>query len=101
MTDIRTPVKGFTGEVAGVMFVDGAASTDNPGAIAYFRRHGYTVGAAVDEPRPVDQMTVPELKAHATEAGIDLDGAKTKAEILAIVTAHAVTDEDDESTENN
>ncbi|MFJ2017242.1 hypothetical protein [Streptomyces nodosus] len=43
MHEVTTPVEGFTGEVAGVHFADGRAETDNPAALAYFRRHGYTV----------------------------------------------------------
>jgi hypothetical protein len=38
---INTPVKGFSGEVAGVMFKDGEGVSDTDPA--YFRRHGYTV----------------------------------------------------------
>lgn len=40
---ITTPVEGFTGTVAGVEFVNGEGSTTDSNAIAYFRRHGYTV----------------------------------------------------------
>lgn len=41
---VTTPVKDFTGTVVGVQFTDGAGDTDNPTALSYFRRHGYTVG---------------------------------------------------------
>lgn len=44
MAKITAPVKGFNGIVAGVQFKDGSASTDDTGALAYFRRHGYTIG---------------------------------------------------------
>ncbi|QIK63842.1 hypothetical protein G7068_13805 [Leucobacter viscericola] len=43
MAKIYTPVKGFTGNVAGVDFVNGEAETDDPRALAYFERHGYKV----------------------------------------------------------
>lgn len=40
---VTTPVKGHTGTVAGVTFVDGVGETDDPNALAYFRRHGYVL----------------------------------------------------------
>ncbi|WP_159042115.1 hypothetical protein [Streptomyces sp. TP-A0875] len=45
MFQVTTPVEGFTGEVAGVRFADGRATTDDPAALAYFRRRGYGVKA--------------------------------------------------------
>lgn len=42
---ILTPVKGFTGTVAGVAFANGVGETENPAALAYFRRKGYIVEA--------------------------------------------------------
>ncbi|MGW3511182.1 hypothetical protein [Streptomyces sp. NPDC000994] len=43
MFEVTTPVEGFTGEVASVHFANGRATTDDPAALAYFRRRGYTV----------------------------------------------------------
>ncbi|MFJ9892716.1 hypothetical protein ACIQPR_05220 [Streptomyces sp. NPDC091280] len=43
MYQVTTPVKEFNGQVAGVWFVNGEATTDSEGAVAYFRRHGYNV----------------------------------------------------------
>lgn len=43
MARITAPVEGYTGQVAGVSFVGGTATTTDPRAIAYFRRHGYLV----------------------------------------------------------
>ncbi|AZG43450.1 hypothetical protein [Gordonia insulae] len=40
---VRTPVEKYNGTVAGVEFVDGVGETDDPNALAYFDRHGYTV----------------------------------------------------------
>lgn len=40
---IETPVEGYTGTVAGVDFVKGKGRTGDPSALAYFRRHGYTI----------------------------------------------------------
>ena len=45
MARITTPVKGFTGKVAGVAFADGHGETTDPVALGYFRRRGYTVEA--------------------------------------------------------
>lgn len=55
---VYAPNEGFNGTVAGVQFSDGVASTDDdtsPGALAYFRRHGYGLGS---KPAPVE---APEL----------------------------------------
>lgn len=44
---VFSPREDFTGVVAGVVFNDGAATvdeSDKPGAVAYFRRHGYAFG---------------------------------------------------------
>ncbi|WKV74227.1 hypothetical protein AW27_023585 [Streptomyces sp. PCS3-D2] len=45
--------------------------------------------APAEEPveKPVEKMTAAELQAYAAEHGIDLSGAKTKAEVLAAVMA--------------
>ncbi|MET9253754.1 hypothetical protein [Streptomyces sp. NPDC003717] len=43
MYKVTTPVREFNGQVGGVWFTDGEATTDSEGAVAYFRRHGYTV----------------------------------------------------------
>lgn len=88
--EIRTPVKGFTGEVVGVAFAGGVGHTDDPNRLAYFRRHGYEiVTEAESTPKKAEDMTKAELIAHAQANNIDLGDAKTKAEILAAVTAAA------------
>lgn len=46
MPAVKTPVEGYTGTVAGVAFDDGVGETDDPRALAYFERHGYTVETA-------------------------------------------------------
>lgn len=43
MAHIQTPVKGFTGTVAGVDFKNGVGESDDEAAIAYFERQGYDV----------------------------------------------------------
>lgn len=94
MAEIRTPVKGFTGQVAGVQFTDGVGETVDEAALAYFTRHGYeitTPGApeapALPEGDPTDKWTVDQLKAYATAKEIDLKGATAKADILLAVSA--------------
>jgi hypothetical protein len=74
MHKITAPVKGYRGQVAGVDFVDGKSETDDPNAVAYFRRHGYRVEA-------------PEQA-----GGADVDGtpaqSASKAEWVAYAAAH-------------
>jgi len=55
------------------------------------------VGAADELPegKPDASWTLPQLKAFASEHGIDLDGAKKKPEILA-----AIAESDDESDDS-
>lgn len=50
MTRIATPVAGFSGVVANVKFVDGVGETGNPTAVAYFKRHGYSIEDATPAP---------------------------------------------------
>lgn len=40
------------------------------------------------EAEPIEEMTVAELKEYASQNGIDLDGARTKAAILEIIRAN-------------
>ncbi|MFD8005847.1 hypothetical protein, partial [Streptomyces mirabilis] len=54
MYQVGTPVREFNGQVAGVWFVNGEATTDSEGAVAYFQRHGYTVTPVDDEPADGD-----------------------------------------------
>jgi hypothetical protein len=98
MATIHTPVEGFTGIVAGVNFAQGEGQTDKPNALAYFRRHDYTIEG--DEPAPVvipegdpsDDWKVDQLKAYAKEHEVDLDGATKKDDILAAISAAASSD---------
>ncbi|MBJ7481555.1 Rho termination factor N-terminal domain-containing protein [Rhodococcus sp. (in: high G+C Gram-positive bacteria)] len=92
MTDVTTPVEGFDGVVIGVQFKDGKGETDNAGALAYFRRHGYGVaGSDPVEPEghsPADSLndlSVPKLREYAKDKGIDLGDASKKADILAAI----------------
>jgi hypothetical protein len=99
MARIVAPVEGYTGLVVGVPFVGGAATTSDPGALAYFRRHGYQVdtGAAsapVEAPAPAAVVPVlpakpkvEDLRAYAEAKGIDLTGLSRKADLVAAIAA--------------
>lgn len=50
MSRVEAPNEAFAGDVAGVTFTDGVGETDDPVALGYFRRKGYTV----DGERTVD-----------------------------------------------
>lgn len=62
---IQTPVKGFTGEVAGVSFVDGFGETEDENAIAYFIRQGFGLDGSAPEGAEPEAEVEPE--AEATE----------------------------------
>ena len=51
---VTCPVAGYTGHVAGIEFKDGVATVDSSDldALAYFRRHGYTIGDQAPKPQP-------------------------------------------------
>jgi hypothetical protein len=67
---VTTPVAGFTGDSAGVIFTDGEAivPADNTAALAYFRAAGYGVepiSASSDE-SPAEQ---PKPTARGRKSG--------------------------------
>lgn len=64
MASVTAPVADFTGTVAGVEFVDGKADTTSPAALAYFRRHGYTI----------DQVTQAETLEATDPRTVGTDG---------------------------
>lgn len=106
-TKVQTPVKDFTGTAAGVEFVAGSGETDNPTALAYFKRHGYQVGDAGtpdddsdDGVTSLNKMRIDELKAYADERSIDLGDATKKADILAVINA-AESDESDDDLDDS
>ncbi len=88
---VHTPVKGFTGTVAGIDFTDGVGTTSDEVALSYFERQGYTIdppedtGPVFPEGAPVEAWTVKQLTAWAKAHEVDLGGAKSKPEILAVV----------------
>lgn len=66
---VTTPVTGFTGTVVGVTFTNGAGETDDPQALAYFTRHGYTLGGGkTDKPEPVETDPEPDVLDDDTAA---------------------------------
>lgn len=100
---ITAPVKGYRGDLAGLVFRDGVADADSvsdAAALAYCRRRGYTVeapGADVagedDTPevdgeveRPKDYAPKPEWVTYAVSQGADPDDAEnaTKAELVEL-----------------
>ncbi len=96
MAEIRTPVKGFTGKVAGVQFTDGVGETADEAALAYFERHGYDIVPEEQEPDPLypegdptEKWTVDQLKAYAADHDIDLTGVSGKDNVVAAVVPKA------------
>ncbi len=101
--------KAFTGNHMGLTFTHGEAHTDDHFLASRLRSKGYTVtsdevavGEAVHAPGeaaeahaaaaeagdiPLEEMTVPLLRERAAEKGVDLGGARTKAEIIAAIYA--------------
>lgn len=52
MATVTAPVADFAGEVVGVRFDKGRASTDDRRALDYFRRHGYMIDDETPDPTP-------------------------------------------------
>lgn len=101
--------KAFTGDHMGLTFTHGEAHTNDSFLASRLRSKGYTVasdevadGEAVHAPgeaaeahvtaaeagkNSLEEMTVSLLREHAAEKGVDLGGARTKAEIIAAIYA--------------
>lgn len=59
-------------------------------------------GAAADTgAKPITSMTVAELHQYAADHGIDLAGAKKKADLMAAIQAAAPADNSSDATETN
>lgn len=92
---------GFSGEHMGLVFAGGEAHTDDAFLATRLQSKGYTVtaekvaddeaasdsGEAAEGLPDFDKMTVDALKKYAEIHGIALGGAKTKAEIIAVISA--------------
>lgn len=94
---ISTPVRSYSGVVAGVQFQDGTATVESlaPSARAYFERAGYVLGTVEADtttgdqgpaPASFDGMKVADLRAYADTHDIDLGDATKKADIVAVLT---------------
>lgn len=93
-TKITSPIEGHTdrstfGPVT-LEFRDGVAETSeklSAGLLAYLEGRGYKVEVETEVPAgdPAESWTVPQLTAWAKANGVDLGGAKAKAEIVAVV----------------
>ncbi|GAA4059807.1 hypothetical protein [Actinomadura miaoliensis] len=89
---ITTPVDGYSGDVVGVAFVDGQATTDDEAAVAYFRRHGYTVSGGDEDQapatveRPARNASTDAWRAYAIAQGMTSDeaAAHTRDELVAL-----------------
>ncbi len=100
---------GFSGEHMGLVFTQGTAHTSDAFLASRFKSKGYrvasdevAVGEAVHAPGevteahaaaaeagdiPLEEMTVPLLRERAAKKGVDLGGARTKAEIISAIYA--------------
>lgn len=101
--------RNFTGEHMGLIFANGTAHTSDAFLASRLRGKGYgvaadegIVGEAVHDPGEaaegrvsaeeagkisLEDMTVSLLRERAIEKGVDLGGARTKAEIIAAIYA--------------
>ena len=98
MARVTTPVPGFSGTVAGVVFAGGAGETDDPAALTYFARQGYridageptepptvteppaqppTVPPAPDADQPAGNASTEEWRAYAVAKGLDAERVDT------------------------
>lgn len=69
MAKIQTPVKGYTGIIAGIPFVNGIGETENKWVIQWFKRKGYKV--IKEKKIDYNSLTVKELRKLAKEKGIE------------------------------
>lgn len=74
MAHIQTPVEGFTGKVAGVSFADGVGTTDDPAALAYFERHGYTIDSAKEPAKRAPKKAPAKAEEPAKPEGAEGKG---------------------------
>ncbi len=102
MFTVRAPNRAHNGISAGVSFTAGAGETDNPAALAYFRRAGYEVvlqsppAAATIEivPDAYEGLTKKQLAALAADRGVEVDPHATNAVLRDALIAAALADEE-------
>lgn len=90
MAKIYSPNKSYTGVSASIAFSKGIGETEDTHLIEWFKEHGYKIveeteqnqQTNIENEKPVDEMTVDELKAYAEGKNIDLTGLTKKEDIL-------------------
>lgn len=86
MAKIYAPNKQYTGISASVGFAKGVGETSDPDLIKWFKDHGYEVEEGDKEETEsgddLKGMSVEELKAYATEKGIDIGNSTSQNGIL-------------------
>lgn len=100
MAIVKTPVEGYTGPIGADLFVGGVCTDVPDDRLDYYQRQGYVI---LDQETTTPQETPIQLPADsapkadwvtvAVQLGIDVKG-KTKAEIVAAVTAATPTVEE-------
>lgn len=68
-----------------IKFTDGIAETDNAKVAEKLKNLGYKVEGGISEEVPLSDMSVKELKAYATEKGIDIGNATKKNDIITLI----------------
>lgn len=88
MAKIYSPNESYTGVSASVAFSKGIGFTKDKHLIEWFKEHEYKVDETEDQQKndngekPIDNMTVDELKAYAEGEKIDLTGLTKRDDIL-------------------
>ena len=100
MAIVKTPVEGYTGPIGSDLFVGGVCTDVPDDRLDYYQRQGYVI---LDQETTTPQETPIQLPADsapkadwvtvAVQLGIEVKG-KTKAEIVAAVTAATPTVEE-------
>jgi hypothetical protein len=76
MARVEAPAGAFDGVVAGVTFKEGVASTDDANALAYFRRHGYTVDGELTS--TVEETQIDSRDVGFLGSGIEPQGTRLR-----------------------
>lgn len=84
MPTVNTPVSGFDGVIVGVDFRDGVGATDDPAALAYFRRKGYTVDDGTAG-APRGNASRGEWADYASGLGVEVTDEMSRNDIRAAV----------------
>ena len=83
MAKIYAPNKQYTGITASVGFAKGVGETSDPDLIDWFKTHGYTVEEDAEAPGDeLKGLSIDELRAYATEKGIDIGNSTSLNGIL-------------------